>query len=276
MTGASLALNNHVVLVTRPQHQAGLFLQRLEAAGASTVAFPTIAIRPLDLTEAMQQKLASLNEYDLLIFVSANAVRLMDKQLQALAMEAAGIKAGVAAIGRATSRELLKRGIKVHVEAEQGFNTEALLQLPTMQATWMEKKRVLLIKGEGGRDRLQKELEQRGAKIETLELYRREKPQLDSGVSRKALSESWNCTAITVTSNESLQNLYDMLEDPGKNAMLRVPLIVPSTRCYELAEHLGFQHICVAASAHDEDMLEALRQCITENNDNEESYDERI
>lgn len=276
MSASPPALNNQVVLVTRPRHQAGLFRQRLEAAGASAIAFPTIAIRPLELTEAMQLKLASINEYDLLIFVSANAVSLMGTQLQALAMETAEIKAGVAAIGRATSRELLKRGIKVHVEAEQGFNTEALLQLPTMQATWMDKKRVLLIKGEGGRDRLQKELEQRGAKLETLELYRREIPPQDTGISRKSLSENWNCNAITVTSNESLQNLYDMLEEPGKNAMLKVPLIVPSTRCYELAQQLGYQQICVAASAHDEDMIEALRQCITENNDNEESYDERI
>jgi len=61
----------------------------------------------------------------------------------------------------------------------------------------------------------------RGAKVDYAEVYSR-------GVQQ--LSQNWpemQINAITVTSNESLQNLYDMLDEPGRENMLKTRLIVP-------------------------------------------------
>src|SRR4030095_14571801 len=62
------------VLVTRPARQAGGFAQKLAALGAPPCIFPAIAILPPENPEALARVHAALADYDIAVFVSANAV----------------------------------------------------------------------------------------------------------------------------------------------------------------------------------------------------------
>jgi uroporphyrinogen-III synthase len=252
-------LTNRIVLVTRPQHQAASLAQQIEAAGAKALLFPTIEIQSLRENPHVQQTFVQINQYDMLIFTSANAVLQAQQILQSMALSPESIEAQIAVIGRATQAAAKQAGFKVSIQPEQRFNSEALLALSQMQL--VSNQRILLVRGQSGLELLAETLRERGALVDYAEVYCRAVPVIDTGLQRHQLSEHWaeyGITDIIVTSNESLQNLYDMLEMPATQEMLKVHLLVPSKRCVTLANSLGFQWITQAESALNQHMINAL------------------
>ncbi|MDT8283626.1 MAG: hypothetical protein RQ982_12575, partial [Gammaproteobacteria bacterium] len=62
--------------------------------------------------------------------------------------------------------------------------------------------------------------------------------------------------AITISSNEGLDNLITLMDDPS--LLIDIPLIVPSPRAQILARQHGFKNIILAQDATDESMIKAL------------------
>ena len=261
MSTAQKSLEGKVVLVTRPAHQSKGFIELLEKNGAQALSFPTIDIRPTQLGEALKRSLSSLNENDMLIFISANAVNHALQRLSQLGIKASAIKCDIAVIGGATRKAALEAGFMVSLQPDTDFNSEGFLQLDAVQAAQIHGQHVMIIRGVGGREALATELQKRGAVTEYAEVYQRCVPANDVQIQRQQLSHNWNSLGIntvTVTSNESLQNLYDMLQEPGRTELLSKELIVPSQRCYKLAKSLNFSSIKLAKSATNQQMMEAI------------------
>lgn len=265
MNGAAsspLSLKGCVVLVTRPVHQANDFIQMIQDRGGKALGFPVIDIEAL-LPDAGSD-FYKPGQYDVLIFISRNAVRLAFESWSSRSISAEQMPVSMAAIGKATQSELKAQGVETIICAREGADTEALLDEAPFQVPAIKQKRILIIKGEAGRKTLHDVLKQRGARVETVDVYRRRKPASDSGISRHELKDNWpqfGLSHIAVTSNASLENLISMVEEPGRSYMLKLPIIVPSRRSEALAKELGFQHVCLSTSAHDRDMLEALERC---------------
>jgi len=252
---------DNVVLVTRPEQQAANFIGLLEAKGIEALSFPCIEIQQVKLDRSLEETLSTLDKIDLIIFISVNAVEQTSMLMQQQAIEPSLITAKIATIGKATLKAAKLAGFKVSLSPENGFNSESLLKLKELQSDCINGNKCLIVRGVGGLEHLADELTQRGAKVSYAEVYQRKKPLLDVNISRQQLSRNWQSMgigAITVTSNESLQNLYDMLESPGKEAMLNTLLIVASQRGFQLAQKLGFKSIKLALSAMDQQMLEAV------------------
>ena len=132
----------------------------------------------------------------------------------------------------------------------QRFDSEGLLALPELQdvAGW----RVIIFRGDGGRELLGNTLKARGATVEYAACYQRSKTQQDVRELLEAKPD-----AITVTSSEALAGLWQM---PGKDvqATLRdTPIFLPHQRIAELALQQGWQHVQLTA-AGDDGLLSAL------------------
>ena len=236
-------------------------MQQIELHDGKALSFPSIEIQPLELSDELVSLLTRINHYDMLIFISANAVNYCVALLKTLKIEPQDIKSKIAVIGKATNAAATAAGFHVAIQPASGFNSDALLKRAELQAKQIESKDILIVRGCGGLEQLPKELTQRGAEVAIAEVYKRRIPLHDIQITRQQLSQSWAELAIsdiTVTSNESLQNLYDMLETPGRDEMLKTHLIVPSQRCARLAEQLGFQSFSIAQSAGNQHMMEAL------------------
>lgn len=159
------------VLNTRPAHQAAELSAALRAAGARVSELPLIAIAPRPLRPEDERLLLELDRYDGVIVVSANAARL---GLDAIAgcwpqwpwrLRAYAVGAHTAAVLRAAALD---------VEVPAQADSEGLLALPALQD--VAGRRFLLLRGEGGRELLRETLQARGARVDVLELYRRELP----------------------------------------------------------------------------------------------------
>jgi len=253
--------NNNVVLVTRPKKQASEFVSLLESKGLKSIVFPCIEIQQVELSNSLKEKLQTLNDNDLIIFISANAVEKSAHLMQQLDIKPATITAEIATIGKATYGAAASLGFNITHSPESGFNSDALLGLERFKSANIKGSQCLIIRGVGGLEYLADELRGRSVKVDYAEVYRRNKPEVDENISREELSNCWEelqINAITVTSNESLQNLYDMLQEPGRKKMLATMLIVASPRAKELAQRLGFKSVVLARSALNAHMLEAV------------------
>ena len=251
------SLRGHGVLVTRPVHQAQAFIQLLQSAGAHTISFPSIEILPVTESDALYKAADPANDYRIIIFISANAVDNGVKWLQNTEISLKNAK--IAAIGNSTKIALEKKGLTVDISPQQAFNSEALLQLDDFDASQIRNQCILIIKGEGGRELLQDTLTAKGARVVLAEVYKRKIPDADI----QPLLENWSQNQIqwvTVTSNETLKNLYYMLNEQGQEWLRNSRLIVPSERCQQLAQQLGVKQILLAQAATDQAMLDVITQ----------------
>jgi uroporphyrinogen-III synthase len=243
------------VLVTRPAGQAEPLCRLIAAAGGEAFSLPAIAILdPVDShhLEAVVDRLAL---YDFAIFISVNAVtRALD--FITVRREWPG-NVRIATVGARTAAALARYGLSADLVPQRQFNSEALLALDELQD--MHARRVVIFRGAGGRELLYDTLVARGAEVDYAEVYRRACPVVDP----QEIMPYWESgllDVITITSNEALQNLFDMAGVAGQPLLCDLPLLVASRRQLELAEKLGFRHTpVVAGNATDEAMVAALK-----------------
>ncbi len=243
------------VLVTRPRDQAEHLAHLIEARGGEAIRFPVIDIvEPRD-TRALDAIIGRLKDFAMAIFISPNAVnRAMN-----LVLARGGLppKLRVACVGRGSARELEHFGIENAIVPEGRFDSEALLELPALQA--VKGKRVVIFRGEGGRELLGDTLRARGAEIEYAECYRRVRPDADT----TPLLQRWargEIDIVSVTSADGLRNLYEMVSPAGRERLLRTPIVVVSERMAQVCRELGFKtEARVAATAGDEAMVETIQ-----------------
>ncbi|PIE20439.1 MAG: uroporphyrinogen-III synthetase [Neptuniibacter caesariensis] len=256
-------LNGLRVLVTRPAHQAKALLQQLELQGAVPVSFPLLQIVPLSESDigyhALKQKFLDLDLYQHVLFISPNAVQLgynwIDQYWPQLPL---GIQ--WLAIGKQTAAKLSNYGIDAYHSA-LGYDSEALLQSPALQKVAGDK--VLIVRGEGGRETLAKELSARGAEVSYAEPYRRKCPEYSHQEIQQALF-SEPLDAILISSGAGLENLLGLISNKdGKlitDSLFSCHLIVPSNRIKFKARQLGFNRITTASGPDDNSMINALMQ----------------
>jgi len=120
----------------------------------------------------------------------------------------------------------------------------------------MAGKRVVIFRGDGGRELLGDTLAARGAAVEYAECYRRWRPQADVAP-LLARCEEHSLDAFTVSSSEGLANLSTMLGAAGRRCLERTPLFAPHERIASAARKLGVQTV-VLTEAGDEGMIEGL------------------
>jgi uroporphyrinogen-III synthase len=238
-------LTDLTVLATRPEPQCGVLCAEIERQGGVAVALPAIAIRPLQST--------AVEHADLVVFVSVNAVehgaRLVVK----------GPATRIAAIGRATAAALLGADLQADIVPDARFDSESLLTHPDLAGS--RPTRVVIVRGEGGRDLLRETFHAMGVAVETREVYRRERPTVEPA--RLSHIESlWadeGIDAVTITSVQTLQHLLEMLSERGRELLRKTPVLVASRRIMEAARAAGLGgDMLVAAGADDAALIGAL------------------
>ena len=244
------------VLVTRPAAQAEPFCEALEREGARVIRFPVLEIlAPSDPTN-LRAVLDELDSFDIAVFISPNAVqRVMNL---ALAEREWPAGTAIAAIGNRTAQELRSFGRAPDIAPPRRFDSEALLAEPAMQD--VSGKRVVIFRGDGGRELLGDTLRERGASVTFAEAYRRGRPEGDTGDLMYAFSRG-QIDLITITSGEGLRNLYEMVGKLGRMWLRKTPLVVGSERIAEIAQELGFKSaVETAEDPTDASMLAAARR----------------
>jgi uroporphyrinogen-III synthase len=243
------------IAVTRPAGQAEPLCRLIEVHGGRALRFPTLAIVPAADVGPACALIDRLDTFQCVVFVSTNAVRygldLIRRRWNPLPETLDCL-----AVGQATARALADNGVTAWEPPGGGSGSESLLALPVLQA--VDGVRILIVRGAGGRELLGETLRARGAEVHYAEVYRRTVPAIPTDELLQYGAEG-TLAAIVVTSVESLQNLYTMIDPAGRSTLLATRLVVVSARLAQAARQLGFrQPPLLAQRAGDDAIIDAL------------------
>ncbi len=201
------------VILTRPTGQNDALAARIRAAGGEVMLLPLLDIaapaRPVAADVLRQQ----LSHADTVIFISPNAVRMA---LRILPVAEWPDTPRLAAIGQGTGRILREAGLSEVLVPASGADSEALLALPEFIRPAAQ--RVLLVRGEDGREHLAQALSERGAQVDHAVVYRRVACPPDiRALRQQAGSKTW---VFVITSSEALRVLVDAAREDADVAWL--------------------------------------------------------
>ena len=240
------------VLITRPTILSSRIAKQLAVLGAAPFVFPTILIEPSVDREQLKTKLASLLGVYAVIFVSPSAVEitLVD-----------GIKLPysikVFAPGLGTAEELNLHGVNNVLTPLRNFDSEGLLQLTDLQAVHVNGRRILIFRGNGGRELLREELAQRGAQVEVITTYHRCIPTTPPTRLLELLTAK-KVTAISIMSSSAVINLVAQVPALDRKHMLfSLPVYASHKRIKAAAEALGFLSV-IETGPGDKGLIAAL------------------
>ncbi len=219
------------ILVTRPARQAAGFAQKIAALGGTPVIFPAIAILPPDDPVSLARAHAALPTYDIAIFVSANAVEYGAPDRNSWPPKLLAF-----APGPGTAEALAAVGIGPARIPATTSDSEGLLALPELAV--VRGRRILIFRGEGGREHLGDTLAARGALVDYVACYRRAKPGSGAGGLTEAFDER-RIQAVTITSSEGLDNLWSLADAAAHAAWRECPTFVPHPRIAARAREHG-------------------------------------
>ncbi len=248
-------LRGQVILNTRPAHQlAGLTLL-LRQEAAEVLEFPAIEIVGPSESDFHRQLAQTIDSYDLLLFVSRNAVDGAFNYIDGAALKPS-MRFGV--IGAAT-REALAGHVTAAedqlIESEP-YNSEALLA--TDELNRVDGKRILIFRGQEGRNLLGDELADRGADVDYCEVYRRALPDCDPEDFNRLTGSIWP-TLVVLTSNEGMHNLLQLVDAAARRQLCATPWLLISERMRESALKLGHNaDIVIARRASDEGIFQTI------------------
>ncbi|MDT8310022.1 MAG: uroporphyrinogen-III synthase [Methylophaga sp.] len=234
------------VLVTRPAAQAGKLMSLLKQQGATPILLPLIEIKVIDATH---WPFIDWRKIDWLIFISRNAVQHFCAGLPKKLPQ----RLPCVAIGSATAQAMREQGLSVSLQPENSNGSEGLLSLPQMQK--LDGQKIVIVRGQGGRELLADTLQARGAKIRYVEVYSRQLPKAGNTQKKEAL----DADVLLVTSVQSVANLLKIFA-ANKREVCAKPLIVLSERIKQYALTQGFSDIVVTDNASDEAIMQRLTE----------------
>ncbi|UGQ47920.1 uroporphyrinogen-III synthase [Massilia endophytica] len=240
------------VVITRPLAQAQPLAARIAALGRDVAVLPLLDISPLPDTTALRATLARAADYALLAFVSPNAV---DAAFPHIPQWPHGL--GAAVVGEGSRAALLAHGVPaqdiVSPADPAASDSEHLLKALDLEA--LQGRRVLIVRGESGRELLADSLRAAGVLVDTVAAYRRAVPPLDDAFAARLSELTAEPNDWIVTSSEALRGLLRRLEELDGQAavakMQRQHLLVPHARIAETAKLAGFHRVTLTGSGDD-------------------------
>lgn len=212
------AINASVVL-TRPKGKNESLALRLSQVGCHVQSLPALDIKPLLHADS---ELADPEAYDLVVFVSSHAASFYLDAL--IARDPAFLwpaQTIAATVGAGSAGWLYRSGLIpathiVHPSAEsEGQDSEALWTM--LQPELQRLRRVLIVRGESGREWLGQQLDRAGARVERLAVYARTAAHWNTEQASNlqiALASAQPCTFL-LTSAESVDAVHANIQRLG-------------------------------------------------------------
>ncbi len=244
------------LLLTRPAEECAALAAQLAEQGIHGSCLPLLDIQPLPETPEQRSLLLELDRYCAVIVVSKPAARLGLERVDRYWPQPP-INQHWFSVGAATGQLLADYGLDVSWP-EGGDDSEALLELPAFSdALKVPNPRVLIMRGDTGRELLADHLRGQGVAVDYLPLYRRHLPNYACDeLSRRVAAERLN--GLVISSGQGFEHLRQLAGEAWPE-LARLPLFVPSPRVAELARAAGAEQVVDCRGASVAALLQALQ-----------------
>lgn len=257
------------VLIIRPENKCGQTCSYFRSQGIACEGLPLMTLEPIESKLAdFHTKLLSLSQGDWIISTSTFASELVANELNALKNNDKYVQSlqGVTwfAIGEKSAQILMSENLPLpgkvffpENETSEGLlaHLEKFSTYDTKVEVFPEKRRkIIILKGEGGRTLLRDSLAAKGDRVMESDLYRRKI------VEPAMLSKSWyqsHISCVVVTSGELLQAAFQYFGDNNQWLKL-LPWVVVSERMANIAKDYGIKTIFVSGAANNGALLSTV------------------
>ena len=256
-----IGTSTKTIIITRPSGQARQLIevlsQAIEASGVGKRSLPEILSLPLlTIVPKSDDHLAdhiatALSNADLAIFVSPNAIesvmRLLERDWQDFSKKV--IPIGV--MGGSSHLALKNHGIGLEEKPtpiiipknSENWDSEGLWQvLQSLQPDWQGKK-VVIFKGEGGRDWLADTLKNAGATVEAISTYARMPLDIDNPAWHAIRGMDFSKSLWLLTSSEAVRYLGEVIKDQFTQNLNTASALCPHHNIADAAEMIGFGEV---------------------------------
>lgn len=261
------SLAGKTVLLTRPREQSEEISARLQMMGAAVIHCPTIEIVPPADWTPLDASIGRLNDYDWIIFTSANGVRFFFSRLRETT--SGGITDGrlICAIGPATSLALENAGAPPHLVAADSKAEGALASIVeyTGGSAAVAGLRFLIPRARVAREVLPEGLRKLGAIVDTVEAYQSIKPDIQPGSILRLFTEH-SIDVVTFTSSSTVANFAALAGLTNLSTLLGDALVAcigPVTA--ETAVSYGLGNIIQPEQYNADALVEALARSVKGN-----------
>lgn len=238
------------VLVTRPRPEGDELADALERAGIAAVRMPAFRFEPSGVTIGPDEAWRAADSR-LLLFTSPRAVAFGLPATGAL-LRVGGIPVS---IGPATSRALASHGLEAVQAPGPPWDSETLLE---HLAKRFEPGAVVILAAPGGREALQRGLEQAGWNVRMAPVYARV-PVEPAREQVERLEQAGHLASVW-TSGNALRHILPALTGRARERVLAGIALVVSERLATLAQAQGFADVRVAEGPGNAELLESLQR----------------
>lgn len=241
-----------LVLITRSESAGRDLAEKVLARDLDALHCAPFALEGPERPARVGSRLRSHLPADRVIITSQEGVR---RSVELVGAESFS-RSLVIVPGEGTGRLALELGME-HVVWPSGQGTsEAILAMPELLD--VEGLDILILAAEGGRGLMGRVLEERGASVERLHVYRRVKKALPGDIEQRLARAG--SVIVLAASWEGVSGLAEGLSDRAMDYVRAGAVVAPSQRVADRAEELGIARVVIARGADDEAMLAALEQ----------------
>ena len=202
------------IVVTRPARarMSGDFAQKLAKLGADVLEIPAIKIVPTNRKQDIVDALLGLNSYDWLVFTSANGVAaffdLFFKRFPDL-RDLGGAR--IAAVGPATAAKVRELHLQVDLTPDEFVGTKIAEAMAKFES--VENLKICLLRAEDANPDLPRALEELGAIVDDIAVYKTVAETEDPAGAGTALQEN-GADWIMFTSGSALEHFHSRFDLP--------------------------------------------------------------
>ena len=245
----NLDKNKKLVVMTRQTRYLGNMPDILERLDYQSIHIATLKI-DLRIRDDVTERLARLNDYTDIVFVSRNAVEIGMPLINKYGGLPEHIRA--LAVGAETAKQLYRFGVDA-MFPEAGSGAEALLKVNILSD--LTNRKVLIVRGDNSLVWPEEKMRNRGAEVENLVVYYQTAP-LDCKAKLDAIFRSdYQVGGIFVHSSQSIINL---IESSGEyfDKLSQVKMVAGSKRIAQVAMDYGWKgDVLIAESPANKDMM---------------------
>ena len=227
------------IVVTRAAHQADELAAPLRVLGAEVILLPMIGIAPPADLGPLRRAAANCNQYDWIIFTSANAIAAFMAELP---FPASACRARVATVGASSREAAEQQGFAVAITPDK-YVAESLVA--AFGGEELNARRILIPSAAVTRDVVATELRKRGAQVEVVEAYRNAVPVEAANQARAVFQEPYP-DWVTLASSSAAENLVKLA---GRDVLSRVKIATIGPITSDTVRAHGLQ-VAAEASAH--------------------------
>ena len=256
-------LSGRKILVTRAARQAAALAEPLRRLGAEVVTCPTIEVVPAHDYQALDQALAALDQVDILILSSANAVDFFFARLEKLGLDPRSLRSKtIVAVGPKTATAIHSRGLQVDL-IPSDFRAEGLVD---MLRSRVAGRCILYPKAGLARDLVPKQLAEAGAKVWDPVAYTSIVPEDSAAELAAALRRGLDL--LTFTASSTVHHLVELLNDGMLEEARQVPVASIGPLTSQTARSLGFKVMVEPSNSTLDDLIAAIRKYYQERTPN--------